>query len=220
MRRETRENARQLRRQGMSVNAIAKAVGASKGSVSTWVRDIVLTEEQIAELKRNQKQWGGQNRGAQTNRRKALEKRKGYQEAGRAKAREGSPLHMTGCMLYWAEGAKSRNNLYFVNSDPNMMLLYIRFLREELGVDDSQMSLTIHCHIPEDIERIETYWTDLLQLPKLNLCKTQIKKGSDTRRNILVNGVCGIRVSRTELVMHIFGAIQEYGGFDNPEWLF
>jgi hypothetical protein len=220
MKREVREKARELRRRGMSVGAIAKAVGASKGSVSVWVRDIELTEEQKAALKRCQHRWGAQNKGAQANRSKHLEKRKAYQEAGRARAREGSPLHLAGCMLYWAEGAKKRNHLYFVNSDSNMLQLFIRFLRDELKVDDSDIALYIHCHNADDIKRIQQYWTDVLQLPSSCLRKAQVKKGSDTRRNILTHGVCGIAVNRTELVMHIFGAIQEYGGFDNPDWLF
>jgi hypothetical protein len=34
------------------------------------------------------------------------------------------------------------------------------------------------------------------------------------------NGICSIRVENTNYVLHIFGAIQEYGGFNNPDWLF
>jgi hypothetical protein len=32
-------------------------------------------------------------------------------------------------------------------------------------------------------------------------------------------GVCTIRVNSTRVVQHIFGAIQEYGGLDEPAWL-
>lgn len=220
MKHADREKARQMRRQGLSINAIVKAVGASKGAVSMWVRDIALTEEQKIELKRNQYRWGAQNRGAQVNRQRFLEHRQAAQELGRLKAKEGHPLHLAGCMLYWAEGAKNRNNLYFVNSDPDMMQFFVKFLRETLNVQDDEMSITIHCHNPNDVERIENYWVNLLRLPKTALCKTQIKKGSNTRSNVLINGICGVRVSKTELVMHVFGAIQEYVGFENPDWLF
>jgi hypothetical protein len=70
------------------------------------------------------------------------------------------------------------------------------------------------------MQRIEQYWLQLLQLPESALSKTQIKKGSNTRKNILENGICSIRVYSTQLTHHIFGAIQEYAGFDNPDWLF
>ncbi len=131
-------------------------------------------------------------------------------------------LHAIACMLYWAEGAKKRNIVYFVNSDPHMLNLFMRFLREETTVEDSAIRIHIHCHThdPLEIERIERYWLDLLDLPNSCLRKTQIKKGSTTRKNRLEHGVCGIRVNSTELAQQIYGAIQEYGGFENPDWLF
>jgi hypothetical protein len=59
-----------------------------------------------------------------------------------------------------------------------------------------------------------------LQLSTENLYPTQVLKGSDKRHNRLEKGVCSIRIQSTRLVQHIFGAIQEYGGFVNEEWLY
>jgi len=221
MKREIREQARQMRSQGMSIVKIAAILKVSKSSVSLWVRDITLSENQMEVLRANKGNSGGQNKGSQTNRIRYLELRKSYQEAGRAKAREMRPLHMAGCMLYWAEGAK-RRNIYFANSDPNMNVFFMRFLREEMGVLDSQFAIYIHCHTsdPNEIQVLESYWTTMLGLNQSNLRKTYTKKGSEIQRSILKYGVCGIGVYSVELVEHIFGAIQEYGGFDNPDWLF
>jgi hypothetical protein len=222
MKRELRKEARRLRKQGMSVRGISKVLNISLSSASTWVRDIVLTDTQVEALKANQRRYGAQNAGANTNRVKARKMRLAFQEKGREKAREKRPLHLAGCMLYWAEGGKLRNRLYFVNSDPNMQLLFMRFLREEMGIKDSEIVVYIHCHTHDrqEIDRIRNYWVDLLELPTTCLRKTYIKKGSEIRRNTLKNGVCGIGVYKTEIIQHIYGAIQEYGGFDNPEWLF
>ncbi len=47
MRKEMREEARRLRsEQGMAITDICKRLGVAKSSVSVWVRDIVLNEEQ------------------------------------------------------------------------------------------------------------------------------------------------------------------------------
>lgn len=54
IKRETREHARQLRAQGVSVIQITEQLGVSKGSVSVWVRDIQLTIAQIETLKQNE----------------------------------------------------------------------------------------------------------------------------------------------------------------------
>lgn len=217
-----REEARQLGLEGKSVRDIAQIIGASTSSVSLWVRDIELTEEQKDKLKESQHRWAGQNLGDQANRIKSRELRSSYQQAGRAKAREGRPLHLAGCMLYWAEGAKDKNRLYFVNSDSNMMVLFMRFLREEMGITDTDVKLYINCHTlePQEQRRIEGYWLNLLGLLASCHKQTFFKKGSEVRHRVLENGVCTVRVYKSEIVQHIFGAIQEYGGFENPEWLF
>ena len=222
MKNETRYEARRLRQQGMSVKEIAITLGVSRSSISLWVRDIELTEQQKRTLKDRQRLWGAQNSGAHVNRDKARQVRVLAQEAGRTRAKEYSPLHLAGCMLYWAEGAKTRNSVNFVNSDPNMSTLFIRFLREELKVQNSEFALYIHSHSTDadEIQRQRQYWLDLLQLPASCIRKVLYKTGSQVRKNVLMNGVCSIRVYRTDLVQHIFGAIQEYGGFDNPDWLF
>lgn len=222
MKRELRDQARTMRKQGLSLSEIATKLQVSKGSVSAWCRSIILSSEQIVHLESKRKHWASQNKGAQTNRQNAQAQRLEYQETGRQKAREMRPLHIKGCMLYWAEGAKSKNIIHFVNSDPNMMKLFMRFLREELEIDDKIVSLQLHCHShdPDTHRDMKIYWSSILNLPIECFQKVQVKKGSTTRKNRLENGICAIRISRTEFVMHIYGAIQEYGGFENPDWLF
>ncbi len=50
MKSKEHDEARSLRTSGLSLNAIRQRVGVSKSSVSKWVRDIELTEEQIRQL--------------------------------------------------------------------------------------------------------------------------------------------------------------------------
>jgi transposase len=98
--RALREQARQMRRDGISVRDIATTLGIARSSASTWVRDIELTEAQIEKLKESQRQYGARNKGGPTNRAIFQEKRLAYQEQGRERARNGSRLHLVGCMLY------------------------------------------------------------------------------------------------------------------------
>src|SRR5262249_46787417 len=147
------------------------------------------------------------NEGAKVNRARSKGERIAYQEAGRAKAREYRPLHLTGCMLFWAEGAKQRNGVYFVNGDPNIMRVFAQFLKEEMGVQVSEFALRIHCHSsdPAEIRRIEEYWANLLELPLNCIKKTFIKESGNQRLHTMKNGVCDLRVHSTELVQHIYG---------------
>jgi len=48
---------------------------------------------------------------------------------------------------------------------------------------------------------------------------TYSKYSEKKRANKLPYGTCELCVHSTELVQTIYGSIQEYGGFDRPEWL-
>jgi hypothetical protein len=129
-------------------------------------------------------------------------------------------------MLYWAEGSKSRNTVSFSNSDPQMLSLFRRFLVEALRVDPADVSLRLNVYTGNglSIEEIEGYWLTLLDLPRVSLRKHILDhtptSSSGRMRNKLPYGVCTLRVARsTRLVQHIYGAIQEYAGFDQPDWL-
>jgi predicted transcriptional regulator len=221
-----RDEARRLRReQGMSVKEICRTLGVAKSSVSVWVRDIELTEEQQKVLTLRRPFAPGAHKGAITNRNKGLEQRRQYQEQGRIKARERDPLHMAGCMLYWAEGSKSKSMLEFPNSDADMMVFYIKFLRESLQINDTEITVRIACYLGNGIsvEEIEDYWLNLLSLPESSLRKTLINvqpRSSQQKDRKLKYGMCKLSVYRTQSVQHVFGAIQEYVGIDKPKWLF
>jgi hypothetical protein len=55
------------------------------------------------------------------------------------------------------------------------------------------------------------------------MTKTMVNKYSRsskrTRMNRLPYGTCRLTVHSTRVVQHRYGAIQEYGGFDRPDWL-
>jgi transcriptional regulator with XRE-family HTH domain len=218
-----REQARRLRReQGASVKELAQLLGVSKSSVSLWVRDIELTEAQYLALRRR---MGGRIDGSRENAIRALERRRKAQDFGREAARRAQLLHAAGCMLFWAEGSRSRNRVQFVNSDPAMVKYFLRFLRDCFGVADEKVAVTCNLfadHV-EGQQEIEQYWLDLLQLPRTCLRKSTVntysKYSQKKRRNMLPYGTCRLAVHDTQLVQSIYGAIQEYAGFDREEWL-
>jgi hypothetical protein len=46
-----------------------------------------------------------------------------------------------------------------------------------------------------------------------------VPRSSGQKKNTLPCGVATLKVHDTRIAQHIFGAIQEYGGFDEPRWL-
>jgi hypothetical protein len=154
------------------------------------------------------------------------EKRRHYQDEGRLRARRGDPLHEAGCMLYWAEGDKKRNVASVTNSDVHLLRFFRRFLTECFAISPGDLAFHLHVYDDNDLslQQIEDYWLEALNLPRACLRKHQINlrptSSNGRRGNKLPYGVCTLRVLRsTRLVQHIYGAIQEYGGFEEPSWL-
>jgi hypothetical protein len=128
-------------------------------------------------------------------------------------------------MLYWAEGAKNRNQLRLTNSDPEMARLFVKFLRTYFNLDEAAIKVT--CNLFADhVERqhqIEQFWLDTLLLPRASLCQSTVnvysKYSKKKRANKPPYGTCRVVVSRTRITQSIFGAIQEYAGFEREAWL-
>jgi transposase-like protein len=109
-----RLEARRLRQEdGLAIKEIARVVGVSLSSVSLWVRDIELDAVKNASMRSRAARRRGEATAA-----RARTLRRNAQERGREQARQGDPLHLAGCMLYWAEGSRERNAVIFTNSDP------------------------------------------------------------------------------------------------------
>jgi hypothetical protein len=220
---DERQKAREMRERGCSVKEIASTLAVARSSVSLWVRDIELGPEQRAALILRSRLGpiiAGERKAA-----RAREIRRGYQQEGRRLARERGTSYAAGCMLYWAEGSKARNSVQLVNADPEVLVYFAEFLREHFDVADDAMSVS--CNLFADHEErqrsIEEFWLERLRLPRACLRKSAInnysKYSQKKRTNKLPYGTCSLRVHSTRIVQTIYGSIQEYGGFDRPEWL-
>jgi len=208
----------------MSIKAIAARLGVSPSTVSLWTRDIVLTSDQHEALRNANPIYNQQLRGQEQRRRSAAEDRIRAQETGRRMARANRGLHRSGCVLYWAEGSKTRNTIRFTNSDADMVAYFLRFLRECYEIDDSRISLTVNCFLNNglSLDEIEGWWVERLGLPMSCLRKATVSRASRLsrfRRNTLPYGTARISVYSTFVVQSIYGAIQEYVGMSRPGWL-
>lgn len=222
---ENIEKAKTLRAEGKSIKTIAKILDVSPSSVLNWTKSIILTEAQRLQLLSNPKsEEAVKNRVAAT----VLtykKRREEYQNEGRKAAQENNIEHAMFCMLYWGEGAKSRNELKLVNTDPDMLIFFVTFLKKYFKIPQEKISYRINAYLDngKTSQDIENYWSNVLGLP-LASCRKTIEitprsDGTKRKKNIHVNGMCAISVFDTKLVQHVFGAIQEYAKIQRPEWI-
>jgi hypothetical protein len=220
--------ARRMRALGFSYKVIAATLEISPSSAFHWTKDIGLSDDMRWQIIHGPK--GPQDpehiaKRVASWRQKNRDRRSAYQAEGRAAARRGDPLHLAGCMLYWAEGSKGRNCAVLANSDPNLVRFFRRFLSECFGVPADHFVLRLNVYLRNgiSIEVIEQHWLDALGLPPSVIRKHSINhfptSSSGSKQNRLPHGVCTLAVCDTRIVQHIYGAIQEYAGFEEPRWL-
>ena len=218
-----RQRAIALRAQGWSVKEIERELGVARSSVSVWVRHVELTADARNRLIARTRL--GPVVAARRKAARARAVRRSYQEEGRRLARRRGDAYRGGCMLYWAEGSKGRNTVAMANSDPDLLAMFVDFLRTEFAVPS--VHITMRCNLFADhLERqqeIESFWLDRLGLPASSLRTSHVnvysKYSQKKRKNKLPNGTCTVSLNSTRIVQMIFGSIQEYGSFDRPEWL-
>lgn len=174
---DLKAKARELRLQGWTYDQIEAELGCSRSSVSLWVRDLPKPErkrtpEEAAAIAR--RGWEAKLRVREEERQRTKEEAK--QAIGNLSARE---LFLVGVGLYWAEGSKDkpydrRENVTFVNSDPDMVRVYLAWL-DLLGVERKRLRFTVMIHESADVAGAERYWAELVEADQSAFNKTALK---------------------------------------------
>ncbi|GAA2903368.1 hypothetical protein [Streptomyces mexicanus] len=172
---ELRERARELRRQGWTYNQIQAELGCSKSSVSLWVRDLPSSQPRdrpdMTAARQGVRRAAAARAAAQEELRDAA-----YTDIGPLSPRE---LFLVGVGLYWSEGAKAKpgahRRVIFVNSDPNMIKLFLRWL-DLLDVEPHRRRFSVNIHESADISKAEAFWADQVGITVGDLLKTSLKR--------------------------------------------
>src|SRR5688500_18905998 len=117
------QQARDLRRQGLSLREICKQVPAAKSSISLWIRGIALTEEQFLRISDNKVR--AREQASRTKRLKRQERLAGYgpQAEAEHETLRNDPHFMFGLALYIGEGSKgTRPEIEFINWNYQVVL--------------------------------------------------------------------------------------------------
>jgi len=120
-------------------------------------------------------------------------------------------LKIAGAMLYWGEGAKTGGTVKFANSDPEMIELFLIFLRKICGISESRLRGLIHIYPDHDYIKIKNFWGKKTKLSKNQFYKQAIHSGRlGTYKKKSEYGTITINYSDTKLLKIILEWIEEY----------
>ena len=114
-------------------------------------------------------------------------------------------LLLLGVGLYWGEGYKNGNTEFgFTNSDPEMVRVYLKILKEVYKIEADQLTLKININqlFAENQSEIEKYWQAITKISSDQFTKTTLIQ-SKLNRKYNIDGYKGtirIKVKRGEFL--------------------
>lgn len=105
------------------------------------------------------------------------------------------PLFVSGVMVYWGEGDKaSKNGFRIANSDPYMIKLFIKFLKDVCRAPEDRIKASLLIYPDLDNETSVDYWSKATGLHRENFKKTTVIKGKSDKKKLLY-GICNLYFS-------------------------
>jgi hypothetical protein len=195
---ELREEARRLRREGWSLNEISAQLGPPKNTLTLWVRDIELTQEQRARLFEKERVVIGENRAlaAAAHRqarlhRIATQRTKAMQLLDELTDHQ-YVNHIAAAMLYLGEGAKREGVFAFGNSDPRIIRYWMFLLRSSFDIDESKFRIQIMRRADQDEAELQAYWSNVTGIYRFIKSHVDPRtEGAPTKR-LDYKGVCKV----------------------------
>lgn len=182
---------------------IAHELGVSKSSVSLWVRDVPFEPRP-------------RNRGHHSQRPHPMHLAKvaeiercsewGYEQLAGMTDRE---FLVAGAALYWGEGFKRDGVVGMANTDPRCLLFFVTWFRGCFQIDESRLRVRLYLHEGLDLEAAETYWSDLLGIPRTQFGKAYRAAADPTRRRSKHTFGCpAVVYSETSLHRRVMGLVR------------
>lgn len=224
--RNDKQKAFTLRLSGKSYREISSSLGIPKSTLSSWFSNVQLSEKVRNTinakgreksirllLDRNKKQ-------TELAVKRNYDIRKKYaRDIGQVSDRE---LLLTGVALYWAEGHKklfikngreiTSHPVSLTNSDPALIKVFLRFIREICNVEESRIKASIRMFEHQNEGHVFNYWHSITGIKKENFGKVYVgvSRSSQGKRpyNRLPYGTIQIRVADTKLFHQIIGWIE------------
>jgi len=121
-------------------------------------------------------------------------------------------LLIAGLMLYWAEGwKKNSERISFSNSDPKMIKLFLKFLRELCGIYENRLRVVLHSYEDQSTLKLKRFWSKTTRIPLTQFNAAYVHKGKPgTYKKKSKYGTISLRYCDKRLLEQILKGIDEY----------
>ncbi len=201
-----KNKAIKLRQLGFSYNEISIKLHIAKSTASEWLRLVKLTSKAINQLK--EKRILGQYKTILIAKEKRIKRRKIIDSIAilsNSKITKSKELFkLIASILFWTEGGKSTDNyVYFMNSDPKMVALFVYLLRNSFALDESKFRAMVHLHEYHNKNNQLNYWSKITNIPINKFSKSYLKPHTSKRIRDGYQGCIRIRYYDTKIALEL-----------------
>ena len=121
-------------------------------------------------------------------------------------------LKIIGVSLYWGEGYKAEkaSGIDFANSDVNMILAFLSFLRRICGIDEKRMTVYLYCYSNQNLQKLINFWSKEMGIPKSKFSKPYVRNDFNLEKiSKMPYGLVHIRYSDKKLLRLVKSWIEE-----------
>lgn len=114
-------------------------------------------------------------------------------------------------MLYLGEGSKTqRGSLMLGNSNPKIIDLFLRLLRNCYNIDENKFRCTLQCRADQNIEALEKFWSKTTNIPLSQFYKARVDPRTIGKKSKKIDykGVCRIDYFSADIFNEIIKIIE------------
>jgi hypothetical protein len=120
-------------------------------------------------------------------------------------------LKIAGIMLYWAEGTFQGNTVDFANSDPAMIKLFLKFLRQICGISEERLRVYLYGYASQNVAELKNFWQLITGIPQTQFTKPYIRNDAKNQsQRKLIHGLVHIRYNDKKLLKIIKFWLDDY----------
>lgn len=178
-RKQLRDKAVALRKEGYSYTAISQKINVAKSTLSDWLSGVDYSPNKET-LERIGKARIASNASKRRIKLESISYAKSQAETdiGSVSKRD---LFMLGLGLYLGEGTKTHNMVRVINANPKMISLAIRWFKEICGLETSNFKIRLHLYPDNNVGECVRYWSSKTGVPEKSFYESHIDVRKDKK---------------------------------------
>lgn len=207
----------EMRKKGFSYREISERLHLSKSTCSLWLRNVTMggkARRRITSLSEIAKMKARSTIIQKKIKRDSIIQEKILQDFVHLRLTL-SVRKLLCSFLYWSEGEKSGSRISFTNSDPSMILCFMKLLRTSFKIKEKKFGAILHLHSYHNLFRQKKFWSRITRIP---ISRISVYNKANSGKNIHegYQGCISIRYHDVALYREVEGYVknflEKYGG--------